>query len=67
GMDALAVPVFDDVTGRVLAAISVTLPAGRLSAGRQQAFLEEMRRCSQLMTNQLEAIRWKRKKLVDSV
>ncbi|MCL6593134.1 MAG: IclR family transcriptional regulator [Alicyclobacillus sp.] len=67
GMDALAVPVFDDVTGRVLAALSVTLPTSRFSPVRMQAFLEEMRKCSQLMTNQLEAIRWKRKKLVDSV
>ncbi|OMP68446.1 IclR family transcriptional regulator [Domibacillus epiphyticus] len=54
GMCAMAVPVFDEMTSQIAAAISVTGPKKILSPSQINVYLSEMKRYSRLISEQLD-------------
>ncbi|MCL6442433.1 MAG: IclR family transcriptional regulator [Alicyclobacillus sp.] len=64
GMSALAVPIFDDMSNRVVAAISLTCPERHFVSHKVRYLVDELKKCSGLITRHLESVRWKRRKFM---
>lgn len=54
GMEAVAVPIFDEMTEEIIAAISVTGPKRMFSPNQIQKYLKEMRFYSRLISEQID-------------
>lgn len=53
GMNAVAVPIFDEITGQIIAAISITAPKRFLPPASISKYVKEMRFYSRLISEQL--------------
>ncbi|MFB5191325.1 IclR family transcriptional regulator [Alicyclobacillus fastidiosus] len=62
---ALSVPIFSDLTERVTAAISITCPTDHYSPRTTNHLIQEMKKCSKLITGHLDTIRWKKRRFAD--